>query len=75
MMYYSSGEAKKISREKFKKIFGISYKKSENSGISFEDAHCSIDPYNEDIYGTITPIVCQSKDSLDDEINLAYWEC
>lgn len=36
--YDGPSEGTSITRGKFKKIFGISYKKSENDGIRFEDA-------------------------------------
>ena len=68
MLYYKpiTEESVKISREKFKKIFGISYKKSDY-GIRFEDAHCINCPYNEDLYGQIVPIVARTSDAMWDE--------
>lgn len=78
MIYYESigteVVAKPISREKFKKLFEISYKKSENNGIRFEDAFCTICPYNEDVNGTIVPIVCDSHEALWDEYDSARWD-
>lgn len=71
MIYYESigtkVVAKTITREKFAKIFDIRYKKSDYNGIRFEDAYCTICPYNEDINGAIVPLVEASHDALWDE--------
>ncbi|AAP76037.1 hypothetical protein [Escherichia phage AV115] len=78
MIYYESigtkVVAKTITREKFAKIFDMRYKKSEHKGIRFEDAHCTICPYNEDINGTIVPLVEASHDDLWDEYDIACRE-
>lgn len=58
--YDGPDEGTSITRGKFEKIFGISYKKSENNGIRFEDAFCGIDPYAADISGVTVPLVCSS---------------
>lgn len=75
MMYHPNGdgECHKISRKKFKQIFGISYKKSDY-GVRFEDAHCGIDPYNEDICGTTDPLVCSSLEDYIETHNTYCYE-
>ncbi|AIZ02479.1 hypothetical protein AVV67_gp135 [Escherichia phage vB_EcoM_VR25] len=77
MIYYESigteVVAKTITREKFKKIFDIAYKKSDYN-VRFEDAFCTICPYNEDINGVIAPIVCNSHEALWDEYDSARWD-
>lgn len=76
MIYYhvADSEGKSISRATFKKIFGCSYRKNENSGIRFEDAHCGIDPYDEDINGVINPLVCDSYDNYIEAHNTSCQE-
>lgn len=61
MWYYApmsdkSNEPVRITRAKFKKIYGFAYKKSDY-GVRFEDAHCINDPYAEEISNEIIPIV------------------
>ncbi|BAQ23088.1 conserved hypothetical protein [Edwardsiella phage PEi26] len=58
MIYHPNGdeECYKITRKRFEEIFNIKYKKSDYN-IRFEDAHCGIDPYDEDVNGCIVPLV------------------
>lgn len=75
MWYYApmAEEPVKISRAKFTKIYDIVYKKSDY-GVRFEDAHCVNDPYNEDLYGKIIPIIRATADEMWEESNIAAAE-
>lgn len=75
MWYYApmADEPVKISRAKFTKIYGLIYKKSDY-GVRFEDAHCINDPYNEDLYGKLVPIVKGSASEMIDESNISAAE-
>lgn len=68
MWYYSpladkSDAPVRISRAKFKKIYGFSYKKSDY-GVRFEEAHCINDPYAEEISNEIIPIIKNNSDDM-----------
>lgn len=73
MIYYTdpTQPPSKISRDYFKEIFGITYKKKDNDGIRFEDAHCGVDPYYLDVEGLTKHLVASSYEKFSQVYDIA----
>lgn len=61
MMHYEEGafEPQEISKDEFHELYGKDFDE-QKAGVSFEEAHCMIDPYYDEIFGSTKPLIASS---------------
>lgn len=66
MQYYNGSTFQPMTRFKFNKMFGKypDVRNAKGKRISFENAFCSINPYNSEIHGEIVPIIADNSEEL-----------
>mgnify|MGYP000894921377 CR=1 FL=1 len=72
MMHYDSisFEPQEISKDEFHELYGKDFDE-QKAGVSFEAAHCMIDPYYDEICNTTKPLIGSSLEQLKDLYNQA----
>lgn len=75
MIYFEGDEKRKITEQEFKEMFGVDYSEyGKELGVKFGNAFCTYDPFNDEIYGILAPIVAASESEMWDQYDIACQE-